>query len=58
MHNLLVTTSIDYSQVPNKQGSGNNGGGLQMVRYSNNWGGWDNRGGGILGKIENSRLLR
>ena len=33
-------------------------GGLEMVRYNNNRGGWNNRGGGgVLGKIENSRFL-
>ena len=40
-----------YSRVPNKRG-----GGLEMVRYSNN------RGagiiGGVLGEIENSPVLR
>ena len=30
-----------------------------MVRYGNNRGGWNNRGGGgVLGEIENSRFLR
>ena len=33
-------------------------GGLEMVRHSNNRGGWKNRGGGVLGKLENSRFLR
>ena len=31
------------------------GGGLEMVRYNNNRGGWNNRGG--VGEIENSRFL-
>ena len=29
-----------------------------MVRYGNNRGGRNNRGGGVLGEIENSRFLR
>ena len=33
-------------------------GGLEMVRDNNNWGGWNNRGGGLLGEIENSPFLR
>ena len=32
-------------------------GGLEMVRYNNNRGGWNNRGGGGVGEIENSRFL-
>ena len=34
------------------------GGGLEMVQYNSNRGGWNNRGGGNLGEIENSRFLR
>ena len=33
------------------------GGRLEMVRYNNNRGGWNNRGGGRVGEIENSRFL-
>ena len=33
------------------------GGGLEMARYNNNRGGWNNRGGGRVGEIENSRFL-
>ena len=33
------------------------GGGLEMVRYNNNRGGCNNRGG-VLGEIENSPFLR
>ena len=33
-------------------------GGLEMVPYNNNLGGWNNRGRGVLGEIENSLFLR
>ena len=48
---LYDTFIIAYSRVPNKRGGGeNNRGGLEMVRYNNNRGGWNNRVGGVLEK--------
>ena len=48
-----------YSGVPNKRGGVRIIRGLVMVQYnSNRGGGWNNRGGGGLGEIENSRFLR
>ena len=47
-----------YSGVPNKRGGVRIiGGGLEMVQYNSNRGGWNNQGGG-LGEIESSRFLR
>ena len=50
-------TLLTYSRVPNKRGGENiRGGGLEMVQYNNNRGGWNNRGG-VPGEIENSRFF-
>ena len=49
----MIRTSIyncSYSRVPNKRGDGNNQGGLEIVRYSNNRGVGIIGGGGFLEK--------
>ena len=54
---LFKYLMMNYSRVPNKRGGAeNNPGGLEMVRYNSNQGGWNNRG--VLGEIENSPFLR
>ena len=49
---------INVLSSPNKRGGVRIIGGLETVRHNNNRGGWSNRGGGLLGKIENSLFLR
>ena len=54
----MCIRSCTYSRVLcTSRGENNRGGGLEMVRYNNNRGGCNNRGG-VLGEIENSPFLR
>ena len=58
-HGFEYLKSLQYSQVPNKRGGGENnrGGGLEMVRHSNNRGGGWNNGGGCLEKWKTAHFL-
>ena len=55
MQRLIASSTLEYRINGGVRIIG--GGGLEMVRYNNNRGGWNNRGGGRVGEIENSRFL-